>query len=104
MNIEPGVLAPVRGAKPPFSGGGLVNIGLTKKNRRANSSYNSALYNSYSMHNCVKTNRKGTSLSREQLPGAPFSCLIYLNPFSQQFHFLDSIQYSSVSSHRTTLE
>ena len=31
MNIEPGVLAPVKGVFAPLSGGGLVNIGLTKK-------------------------------------------------------------------------
>ena len=31
MKIGPWVLFPVRGAKTPFLGGGLVNIGLTKK-------------------------------------------------------------------------
>ena len=31
MNIEPGVLAPGVLAPAPLSGGGLVNIGLTKK-------------------------------------------------------------------------
>ena len=31
MKIGPGALAPVRGGFTPFSGGGLVKIGLTKK-------------------------------------------------------------------------
>ena len=89
MNIEPGVLAPVRGVFAPLSGGRLVNIGLTKKNTRANSFYNSALYNSSSMHNCVKINRKGTSLSREHLPGASFSGVYLLKPLFSTNSFLD---------------
>ena len=53
---------------PLIRGGGSVNIGLTKKNSRANSVLNSVLYNSSSMHNCLNMNRKWTSLSTRTVP------------------------------------
>ena len=54
----------------PFSGGG-CQYQPDKKNARTNSPSNSGLYNSSSMHNCIKMNRKGTSLSTPSVPLTP---------------------------------